>query len=113
MTGLYTAAQVRAAEQAAMAGLRPGVLMQRAATGLATICLGLLGRASGVRVVLLVGSGDNGGDALFAGAVLATRGAQARHRGLLGRPDLRGGVQPDHGTSSPALVSPVTASPPR
>ncbi len=76
MTGLFTAAQVRGAEQAAMAGLRPGVLMQRAATGLATVCLGLLGRAHGVRVVLLVGSGDNGGDALFAGAVLAARGAQ-------------------------------------
>ncbi|WP_138756819.1 NAD(P)H-hydrate dehydratase [Modestobacter altitudinis] len=76
MTGLFTAAQVRGAEQAAMAGLRPGVLMQRAATGLATVCLGLLGRAHGVRVVLLVGSGDNGGDALFAGAALAARGAQ-------------------------------------
>jgi hydroxyethylthiazole kinase-like uncharacterized protein yjeF len=76
MTGLFTAAQVRAAEQALMATLPPGTLMQRAATGLATVCLGLLGRASGVRVVLLVGSGDNGGDALFAGAVLAGRGAQ-------------------------------------
>ncbi|PZA19911.1 NAD(P)H-hydrate epimerase, partial [Modestobacter versicolor] len=76
MIDLYTAPQVRAAEQAAMAGLRPGVLMQRAATGLATVCLGLLGRAHGVRVVLLVGSGDNGGDALLAGALLASRGAQ-------------------------------------
>jgi hydroxyethylthiazole kinase-like uncharacterized protein yjeF len=74
--GLYTAAQVRAAEQAVRATLRPGVLMQRAATGVATICLGLLGRAHGVRVVLLVGSGDNGGDALFAGAALAARGAR-------------------------------------
>ncbi len=44
MTGLFTAAQVRGAERAAMAGLRPGVLMQRAATGLAAVCLGLLGR---------------------------------------------------------------------
>ncbi|WP_138732929.1 NAD(P)H-hydrate dehydratase [Modestobacter excelsi] len=75
MTGLFTAAQVRGAERAAMAGLRPGVLMQRAAAGLAAVCLQLLGRAHGVRVVLLVGSGDNGGDALFAGAVLAARGA--------------------------------------
>jgi hydroxyethylthiazole kinase-like uncharacterized protein yjeF len=75
VTGLFTAAQVRAAERAAMAGLRPGALMQRAATGLATVCLGLLGRAHGIRVVLLVGSGDNGGDALHAGAVLAARGA--------------------------------------
>jgi ADP-dependent NAD(P)H-hydrate dehydratase / NAD(P)H-hydrate epimerase len=73
---LHTAAQVRAAERAVLAGLCPGVLMQRAATGLAATCTGLLGRASGVRVVLLVGSGDNGGDALFAGASLAGRGAQ-------------------------------------
>ena len=78
MTGLYTAAQVRAAERSALAGLPAGTLMQRAATGLATVCLGLLGRAHGARVVLLVGSGDNGGDALFAGAVLAGRGAAVR-----------------------------------
>src|SRR3978361_2462230 len=64
------------AEQRAATGLRQGALMQRAATGLATSCLGLLGRAHGVRVALLVGSGNNGGDALFAGAVLAARGAQ-------------------------------------
>ena len=29
----------------------------------------------GARVVVLAGSGDNGGDALFAGALLARRGA--------------------------------------
>ncbi|WP_448615552.1 NAD(P)H-hydrate dehydratase [Modestobacter sp. URMC 112] len=78
MTGLYTADQVRAAERSVLAGLPAGTLMQRAATGLATVCLGLLGRAHGARVVLLVGSGDNGGDALFAGAVLAGRGAAVR-----------------------------------
>ncbi|QXG77268.1 NAD(P)H-hydrate dehydratase [Modestobacter sp. L9-4] len=78
MNGLYTAAQLRPAEQQLLAGLRPDTLMQRAATGLATVCLGLLGRASGARVVLLVGSGDNGGDALLAGARLADRGAQVR-----------------------------------
>jgi hydroxyethylthiazole kinase-like uncharacterized protein yjeF len=76
--GLYTAAQVRAAEAAVLATVRDGVLMQRAATGLATISLGLLGRAHGVRVVLLVGAGNNGGDALYAGALLAGRGAQVR-----------------------------------
>nr|WP_246215300.1 NAD(P)H-hydrate dehydratase [Modestobacter muralis] len=58
--------------------MRPDTLMQRAATGLATICAGLLGRVAGARVVLLVGSGDNGGDALLAGARLAARGAQVR-----------------------------------
>jgi hydroxyethylthiazole kinase-like uncharacterized protein yjeF len=76
--GLHTAAQLRPAEQQLLAGLRPDTLMQRAATGLATVCLGLLGRVAGARVVLLVGSGDNGGDALLAGARLADRGAQVR-----------------------------------
>ncbi|SDG06435.1 NAD(P)H-hydrate dehydratase [Klenkia brasiliensis] len=75
MTGLFTAAQVRAAEAAVLARTPGGALMQRAATGLATVCLRLAGRAVGLRVVLLVGAGDNGGDALWAGATLAGRGA--------------------------------------
>ena len=54
--------------------------MQRAAAGLAAACAGLLGRAYGARVVLLVGSGDNGGDALYAGARLARRGAGVTRR---------------------------------
>lgn len=58
-----------------MARLPPGALMQRAAAGLAAACAGMLGRTYGSRLVLLVGSGDNGGDALFAGARLARRGA--------------------------------------
>lgn len=49
--------------------------MQRAAAGLAVACAQLLGRVYGSRVVLLVGNGDNGGDALYAGARLARRGA--------------------------------------
>lgn len=58
-----------------MATLPGGVLMQRAAAGLAYAVLDLLGNGYGRRVLLLVGSGDNGGDALFAGALLARRGA--------------------------------------
>jgi hydroxyethylthiazole kinase-like uncharacterized protein yjeF len=50
--------------------------MQRAATGLATVCLRLLDTVYGRRVVLLVGTGNNGGDALFAGTQLARRGAR-------------------------------------
>ncbi len=50
--------------------------MQRAATGLAAVCAGLAGRVYGARVVVLAGSGDNGGDALYAGARLARRGAR-------------------------------------
>jgi hydroxyethylthiazole kinase-like uncharacterized protein yjeF len=74
--GLYTAEQVRAAEEPLLAATPEGTLMQRAATGLATVCLGLLGRAHGARVTALVGAGNNGGDALFAGAQLSRRGAR-------------------------------------
>ncbi|MCX4828816.1 NAD(P)H-hydrate dehydratase [Streptomyces sp. NBC_01016] len=66
---------VRSAERALMARLPEGALMQRAAAGLATACADLLGKVYGSRVTLLVGSGDNGGDALYAGARLARRGA--------------------------------------
>ncbi|GAB2815051.1 bifunctional ADP-dependent NAD(P)H-hydrate dehydratase/NAD(P)H-hydrate epimerase [Actinocorallia aurea] len=68
--------EVRAAEAALMARLPEGTLMQRAAAGLAAVCAQLLGRLYGSRVLLLVGSGDNGGDALYAGARLARRGAR-------------------------------------
>ncbi len=49
--------------------------MQRAAAGLASVCAGLAGRVYGAQVVVLAGSGDNGGDALYAAARLARRGA--------------------------------------
>ncbi|WP_208033783.1 NAD(P)H-hydrate dehydratase [Streptomyces cyanogenus] len=75
MRTAYSVETVRAAERALMARLPEGALMQRAAAGLAAACAELLGRVYGSRVVLLVGSGDNGGDALFAGARLARRGA--------------------------------------
>ncbi len=75
MRQAHEVAVVRAAEAALMARLPEGALMQRAAAGLATTCSRLLGRVYGAHVVLLVGSGDNGGDALFAGALLARRGA--------------------------------------
>lgn len=66
---------VRAAEGALMARLPEGTLMQRAATGLAAVCAQLLGKVYGTRVLVLAGGGDNGGDALYAGARLARRGA--------------------------------------
>jgi len=76
MIGLHTVAEVRAAEEPLLAATPEGTLMQRAATGLATVCLRLLARSYGVRVTALVGAGNNGGDALFAGAALAARGAR-------------------------------------
>nr|BFD83193.1 bifunctional ADP-dependent NAD(P)H-hydrate dehydratase/NAD(P)H-hydrate epimerase [Streptomyces sp. Xyl84] len=75
MRNAYSVDTVRTAERALMAQLPDGALMQRAAAGLAAACADLLGRVYGRRVVLLVGSGDNGGDALYAGARLARRGA--------------------------------------
>jgi hydroxyethylthiazole kinase-like uncharacterized protein yjeF len=75
MIRAHTVEQVRAAEAALMAQLPEGALMQRAAHGLAYAVIDLLGGGYGRRVLLLVGSGDNGGDALYAGAVLARRGA--------------------------------------
>lgn len=76
MLRAYSVEQVRRAEAALIARLPPGALMQRAAVGLAAECVRLLGgRAYGARVLAVVGSGDNGGDALFALASLARRGA--------------------------------------
>jgi hydroxyethylthiazole kinase-like uncharacterized protein yjeF len=68
-----------------MASLPDGALMQRAAGALASECLTMLGGAYGRRVLLLVGAGNNGGDALYAGAVMARRGA--RVQALLIDPD--------------------------
>lgn len=75
MRTAYRVETVRRAERELMARVPEGALMQRAAAGLAATCADLLGRVYGRRVVLLVGSGDNGGDALYAGARLARRGA--------------------------------------
>jgi NAD(P)H-hydrate epimerase len=68
----YSAAQIRAAEEPLLAAGVP--LMQRAAAGLAREVRALLGRDD-ARVLLLVGSGNNGADALYAGAILAEKGA--------------------------------------
>ncbi|NEB38600.1 NAD(P)H-hydrate dehydratase [Streptomyces sp. SID14515] len=88
MRRAYSVETVRAAEAALIQRLPEGALMQRAAAGLAVACGDLLrrnGRVYGARVLLLVGSGDNGGDALYAGARLARRGAGVR--ALLLAPD--------------------------
>lgn len=76
--GYHTADQVRAAEAELFTRVPEGVPMRRAAHGLATVVARELadrtGGVAGRRVTLLVGSGDNGGDALWAGAGLRRRG---------------------------------------
>ena len=79
MRDAYSVSKVRAAEAALFALVPAGALMQRAAAGLASVCAGLLrdsaGGVYGARAVILAGTGDNGGDALYAGELLARRGA--------------------------------------
>lgn len=78
MRGVWTVEQVRAAEQAVISRVGEAVLMRRAAFAVAVQCAELLrsvaGGVSGRRVALLVGGGNNGGDALWAGAFLRRRG---------------------------------------
>ena len=75
MIRAYSVSSVRAAEAAAMLGLDEGELMSRAAAGLAEVASARLGVPGGRRVVALVGVGNNGGDALYAAALLAREGA--------------------------------------
>ena len=78
MIEMHDVAAITAAEQAHADELASGRLMERAATAVAVEAAALLaevrGGAYGSRAVLLVGSGNNGGDALHAGARLARRG---------------------------------------
>ncbi|MEV8511172.1 NAD(P)H-hydrate dehydratase [Dactylosporangium sp. NPDC051484] len=104
MRAAWRVAQVRAAEESLMRTLPGGALMQRAAAGLARRCADTLPRVYGSRVLLLVGPGNNGGDALYAGARLARRGAhvaamlldpERAHRGGLDALREAGGVTVD------------------
>lgn len=76
MRRAHTVERVRAMESRRMAGLPAGALMQLAAAGLASACASLLPQVYGARILVLAGSGDNGGDALYAGARLSRRGAR-------------------------------------
>jgi ADP-dependent NAD(P)H-hydrate dehydratase / NAD(P)H-hydrate epimerase len=81
MRHYYTADEIREAEAPLLASLPDGGLMRRAAFGLATAIVRelvlLTGGVSGRRVCAVVGSGDNGGDALWAATFLRRRGAAA------------------------------------
>jgi len=81
MRHYYTADAIREAEAPLLATLPDGALMRRAAHGLATaIARELTMRTGGVAgrtVCAVVGSGDNGGDALWAATFLRRRGASS------------------------------------
>ncbi|GAB3295047.1 NAD(P)H-hydrate dehydratase [Parasphingorhabdus pacifica] len=78
MQGVWTPDQVRAAEQRLFTRTPEPAVMRRAAHAVSVRVARLLtevtGRVSGRHVVLLVGAGNNGGDALWAGAFLRRRG---------------------------------------
>ena len=84
MSRAYHVEAIRAAErpliEAATAAGDPDAVMRRAAAGVAHHTAELLrsrtGGVYGRSVLLIVGSGDNGGDALYAGAVLRGRGCR-------------------------------------
>ncbi|MGI3785024.1 MAG: NAD(P)H-hydrate epimerase [Janthinobacterium lividum] len=90
----FTVEQVRRLEAAAMQEVPEGALMQRAAAGLATVVAGELvgrtGRLYGARLLVLVGPGNNGGDALWAAARLAGRGVRVEAVSVLGTPHAEG-----------------------
>lgn len=81
MRHYYSVDAIRDAEAPLLASLPDGALMRRAAFGLANeIIAELTARTGGVtgrRVCAVVGSGDNGGDALWAATFLRRRGAGA------------------------------------
>ncbi|OBK19945.1 NAD(P)H-hydrate dehydratase [Mycobacterium asiaticum] len=81
MRHYYSVDAIRDAEAPLLASLPEGVLMRRAAYGLgAAILRELRARTGGVagrRICAVVGSGDNGGDALWAATFVRRRGAAA------------------------------------
>jgi ADP-dependent NAD(P)H-hydrate dehydratase / NAD(P)H-hydrate epimerase len=90
----YSVATIREIEEAAIAVEGVDALMQRAAAavalGAAELLHTLVGKVYGTRVMILVGAGNNGGDALFAGARLAGRGARVTAVRCLGTPHAAG-----------------------
>jgi NAD(P)H-hydrate epimerase len=69
LRGAYEAAAVRAAEAPLLADGAP--LMRRAAHALSGIVTDIVTADPALRVLVLAGGGDNGGDALFAAAEIA------------------------------------------
>jgi ADP-dependent NAD(P)H-hydrate dehydratase / NAD(P)H-hydrate epimerase len=90
----YCVAKIRRIEERAIAVEGVDALMQRAAAAVAAGASNLLESESGGRygrhVMIMVGAGNNGGDALFAGVRLARRGARVTAIRCLGAPHAAG-----------------------
>ena len=84
---IVTAAQMTAIEQASeKAGISTDVLMENAGLAVAEMARDLVG-AAGVRVLVLVGPGNNGADGLVAARHLRRWGAEVTCCVVAGRPD--------------------------
>lgn len=107
---VMTAAGLYEAERVTMLTVPESMLMDAAARALARECSALVPAGP---VVLLVGSGNNGGDALLAGALLAGSrpvtavllSADAHPRGLAALADAGGTVVPSTTASVPDAVA--------
>ena len=90
----YRVDKIRRIEERAIAVEGVDALMQRAAAAVAANASDLLESHSGGRygrhVMIMVGAGNNGGDALFAGVRLARRGARVTAVRCLGTPHAAG-----------------------
>ena len=80
----YRVDKIRRIEGRAIAAQGVDALMQRAAAAVAASASDLLQSTTGGRygrhVMIMVGAGNNGGDALFAGVRLARRGGRRKTR---------------------------------
>jgi ADP-dependent NAD(P)H-hydrate dehydratase / NAD(P)H-hydrate epimerase len=86
----YCVDKIRRIEERAIAAQGVDTLMQRAAAAVAASASDLLQSTAGGRygrhVMIMVGAGNNGGDALFAGVRLARRGVRVTAVRCLGAP---------------------------
>jgi hydroxyethylthiazole kinase-like uncharacterized protein yjeF len=86
----YCVDKIRGIEEQAIAAEGVDALMQRAAAAVAASASELLRSSTGGRygrhVMIMVGAGNNGGDALFAGVRLARRGVRVTAVRCLGTP---------------------------
>ena len=73
---LYTVAEIRAIEQAALSTLPAYTLMQRAGAAAAAAARQLIAECHGARILILAGPGNNGGDALEAACDLSGGGLE-------------------------------------
>mgnify|MGYP002653765838 CR=1 FL=1 len=115
MIEAYSGESIRAAEQPLLDEGYGDVLMRRAALGLARGCEAQLrltnrrGLLGGTTAVLLVGSGNNGGDGLWAGAFLRRSGVKVVAILTGTRVQMTTGARDPYGRMAPPLEAALKA----